>query len=252
MDLKEKKIRKLLENAKLDVEADCLKEGADKLRSAMQIAQDMGNEELVEQIQKRADELFGKFSYDIGTQSIELNPIETEGLILDIGGGGAGIIGKLNGKKVVAIDPVKKELEETQNCALKIVMDATNLKFLSETFTECTAFFSFMYIPENKHLKVFKEAYRVLKNGGRFLLWDVKIPERLSGYRTFVVHLKVRLPSGKVETGYGTSWDKIQNITYFKELAQKTGFEVLREWIKGEIFHLEMTKRAYAHVNSVS
>ena len=32
--------------------------------------------------------------------------------ILDIGGGGEGIIGKLKGEQVVAIDPNKRELEE--------------------------------------------------------------------------------------------------------------------------------------------
>jgi len=244
MNRKEEEIRKLLENAQSDIESDHLKEGADKFRSAMQIAQDTGNKELVRQVQTRVDELFGKFGFDTGTQSIELDPIETDGLILDIGGGGAGIIGKLNGKKVVAIDTVEKELEETQNDALKIVMDATGLKFLPRSFTVCTAFFSLMYIPADQHLRVFREAYRVLKGEGRFLLWDVKIPKRLSGYRAFVVHLKVRLPSKEVETGYGTSWDKVQNIEYFKELARKTGFKVMKEWSKDEIFHLEMTKKA--------
>jgi len=243
MSWKEEEIGKLLENAQSDIESDHLKEGADKFRSAMQIAQDTGSKELVRQVQTRVDELFGKFGFDTGIQSIELDPIETDGLILDIGGGGAGIIGKLNGKKVVAIDTVEKELEETQNDALKIVMDATDLKFLSRSFTVCTAFFSLMYIPDDQHLKVFREAYRVLRGGGRFLLWDVKIPERLSGYRAFVVHLKVRLPSEEIETGYGTSWDKIQNIKYFKDLARKTGFRVTKQWSKDEIFHLEMTKK---------
>jgi hypothetical protein len=51
------------------------------------------------------------------------------------------------------------------------------------------------------------------------------------------------LPTEEVETGYGTSWDKVQNIMYFKKLARKTGFRVMKEWSKGEIFHLEMAKR---------
>jgi len=224
MNWKEKNIRKLLEDARLEIESDRLKSGAKKLRRAMETAQDTGSEELIRQVQTSADALFGKFGYEIGMQPIELDPIETDELILDIGGGGEGVIGKLNGKKVVAIDPVKKELEETQNDALKIVMDATDLKFLSKTFTVSTAFFSFMYIPGDRHLKAFREVYRVLKSGGRFLLWDVRIPERVGGYRAFVVHLRIRLLDGEVKTGYGTSWDKVQNITYFKELARKTGF----------------------------
>jgi ubiquinone/menaquinone biosynthesis C-methylase UbiE len=94
--------------------------------------------------------------YTTEPQSIKLTPLKTEGFILDIGGGGEGIIGKLNGKQVIAIDISEEELRETRNEALKIVMDATDLKFLSRYFDICTAFFSFMYIPSNEHTKVFK------------------------------------------------------------------------------------------------
>ena len=58
---------------------------------------------------------------------------------------GEGIIGNLNGNQVVAIDKNERELKETQNEALKIVMDATELKFLSQSFDVCTSFFSLMY-----------------------------------------------------------------------------------------------------------
>ena len=176
------------------------------------------------------------------TQSIELSPIKTDGLILDIGGGGEGIIGKLNGKQVIAIDTSEKELEETKNEALKVVMDATDLKFLSKSFDVCTSFFSLMYIPNEKHLKVFREAYRVLKDDGKFLLWDVKIPKKRGDYIIFVVPLKIRLPNEEIETGYGVEWNKLQNIEHFKQLAQRTKFKIINEWSKGEIFYLEMSK----------
>jgi hypothetical protein len=57
-------------------------------------------------------------------QRIEMNPMETQGWILDIGGGGEGIVGQLNGRQVVAIDTSQEALEETQNDVLKAVMDA--------------------------------------------------------------------------------------------------------------------------------
>jgi len=155
-----------------------------------------------------------------GKKTIEMAPIETDGLILDICGGGEGIIGKLNGRRVVAIDISERELEETQNEALKIVMDTTDLKFLSKSFEICTAFFSLMYIPRNQHLKVFEEVYRVLKNNGRFFIWDVKIIERHKKYKDFVVLLRVKLPSEEIETGYGVKW-QTQDIQYFKGLAKK-------------------------------
>ena len=239
MSMEEKEIRKLMEDAERDIKSAGLKEAGEKLGQAMQIAKNIGNEELVKQIWK----LVGKFTYSTEMQLIELSSIETDGLILDIGGGGEGIIGKLNGKQVIAIDTSERELLETQNEALKIVMDATDLKFLPESFDVYTAFFSLMYIPHDKHLTVFKEVYRVLKKEGKFLVWDVSIPEKRGDYEAFLVRLKVRLPNEETEAGYGVKW-QTQNIEHFKELAQKTKFKITSEWSKGEIFHLEMAKKA--------
>ena len=234
---KERKIRKLLEAAELDIESDNFKQAGEKIHQAIRIAKNIGNEELLNQIM----EFVQGFTYSAETQSIQLYPIETDGLILDIGGGGEGIIGELNGKQVIAIDTSERELLETQNKALKVVMDATDLKFLSESFDVCTAFFSLMYIPNHKHSKVFKEAYRVLKNYGKFLVWDARIPEKHGDYKAFMVSLKVMLPHEEIEVGYGVKWQS-QDIEYFKELALKTNFKIINEWNKGEIFYLEMSK----------
>jgi len=238
MSEEEKEIRKLIEDAELDVKADDLTEAGEKLRQAMRKAKNIGDEELV----KRIWELVRKFRYETKMQSVELSPIETDGFILDIGGGGEGIIGKLNDKQVIAIDTSRRELEETQNEALKVVMDATNLKFLKESFDICTAFFSLMYIPKNEHLKVFKEVRRVLKKDGKFVVWDAKIPEK-HGYIAFLMRLRVRIPNEEIDARYGVKW-QVQSIEYFRELARKTKFEIVNEWSKGQIFYLEMSKCA--------
>ena len=239
MGEEEKEVRKLIDNSERHIMVDDLDEAGEKLHQAIQIAKDTGNEELLKQIL----EFTQKFTYSTKTQSIELNRIETDGLILDIGGGGEGIIGKLNGKQVIAIDKSERELQGTQNEALKVVMDATDLKFLPESFDVCTAFFSFMYIPKDKHLKVFEEAHRVLKDNGKLLIWDVKIPEKFGDYKAFMVHLKVRLPNEETETRYGVKW-QTQGIEYFKDLAPEAKFKVMSEWCKDEIFYLEMSKEA--------
>lgn len=179
----------------------------------------------------------------IGPFEIELQPIDTDGFILDIGGGGAGIIGKLNGRQVIAIDIREEELLEAKNEALKIVMDARKLQFLPESFDVCTAFFTFMYIKNEDHRTVFKEIHRVLKRNGRFLLWDVVIPERKEDYDIFAVHLRMRFKNKTLEEGYGVKWDKTQDMNHFKELAKETGFDVIKEWQRDEIFHLEMIKK---------
>ena len=181
--------------------------------------------------------------YAVEKQTIEMNPIVTDGFILDIGGGGEGIIGRLNGRKVLAIDTRIEELEETKNDSLKIVMDATDLKFLPSSFDVATSFFSLMYIKNDNHPKVFEEIRRVLKNNGRFLIWEVRIPRKHVDKPIFALFLEILLPTAKVETGYGIGWEHIeQDFEYFKELAKSTGFKILDEWCRGEIFYLELTK----------
>ena len=115
MSEEERRIRRLLEAGELDIESDNFKQAGEKIHQAIQIAKNIGNEELHSQI----TEFLQGFTYSVETQSIGLTPIETDGFILDIGGGGRGIIGKLNGRQVVAIDKNERELEETKNEALK-------------------------------------------------------------------------------------------------------------------------------------
>jgi len=77
-------------------------------------------------------------SYNTETQTVQVSRIDTDGLILDVGGGGEEIISRLNGKQVIAIDTRERELMETRNEALKVVMDAADLKFLPKSFEVCT------------------------------------------------------------------------------------------------------------------
>ena len=69
------------------------------------------------------------------------------------------------GEQVIAIDISMKELEEAPGGFLKILMDASDLKFPSKTFQTVTAFFALMFMKPEIHKGVFAEVYRVL-NGG--------------------------------------------------------------------------------------
>ncbi len=51
-------------------------------------------------------------------QEVIVNDFDFPGYILDIGGGGEGVIGKLKGEQVIAIDPNKRELEEAELAGL--------------------------------------------------------------------------------------------------------------------------------------
>ena len=109
-------------------------------------------------------------------QDFVVDDFQASGHILDIGGGGEGIIGQMKPAQVIAIDLSKRELEEAPPGPLKIVMDATDLKFLDASFDTLTAFFSLMYMRPEIQKKAFAEAFRVLRPGGRWMVWDAAIP----------------------------------------------------------------------------
>ncbi len=185
--------------------------------------------------------------YFLEKQFIDFPDFECEnGWILDFGGGGEGIVGQVK-SQVIAIDRRKGELVEAleRNCkALLIEMDGTDLKFLDNTFPTATAFYSLMYVADPKDLlKIFEEIYRVLKKGGKFLIWDANLELPInSGKKVVAFYLDINLPSGKkVQTGYGTKKVR-QEVSEFEVIAEKVGFKVIKK-INSEIqFYLELEK----------
>ena len=176
--------------------------------------------------------------------SINISEVKLNGRILDIGGGGSGIITRFKKNQVVAIDPFENEFGSVPDLGgLKIIMDATDLKFLENSFESVTAFFTLMYIPIENHLRVFEEIKRVLKKGGEFILWDVNIPKRGNNQKDMIgVELKVILPKETIDTGYGVFWDKEQNNQYFLNLAKQIGFKIIENEQKEEIYYIRMQK----------
>jgi ubiquinone/menaquinone biosynthesis C-methylase UbiE len=177
-------------------------------------------------------------------QEVTVPDFEASGFILDIGGGGEGIIGQVKSTQVVAIDLIKRELAEAPPGPLKIVMDATDLKFLDGSFNTVTAFFTLMYVPQPQKQKVFEEAMRVLAPGGRFLIWDAIIPARTDPSKEIVVFpMRIKLPNKTVTTGYGAKWpDTARDAAYYVEIAIKAGFKVAARQESARNFYLELRK----------
>jgi SAM-dependent methyltransferase len=179
--------------------------------------------------------------YEYPQQLLDLSNFHAEGLILDVGGGGEGVIGRLFGARVVAIDVRRDELEETPPGPLKIVMDARELQFLDRSFDNATAFFSFMYLSSRaEQLRVLQEVRRVLRPGGKLYLWEVALwPRPHTPLPCYVVNLRVRLPQEEFGTGYGKRWPAEPcDETYYRALADQAGFSLLAAESSGHTFHL--------------
>jgi len=178
--------------------------------------------------------------------NLEVKDFESGGLVLDIGGGGEGVIGRLKGKQVVAIDIRLNELVETIDGPLKVVMDARTLTFKDGSFTTATAFFSLMYMKTRKdHQTVMSEAWRVLKPGGHLHLWDVdltKLPDTKKGF--YLVRLHYRVGDFEKGTGYGMKWPvEPGSEEYYLQLAKEAGFQLLTVERNKHIFYLVFSKQ---------
>jgi SAM-dependent methyltransferase len=167
-----------------------------------------------------------------------------EGLILDIGGGGEGVIGQLKGPQVVAIDLSRRELDDAPGRPLlKIVMDARDLKFVDDSFHTATVFFTFMYINPTDHEKVFREIHRVLEPGGQVLIWDVIFPAKRDPAQVNILFpLHAKLPKVDINTGYGVPFREGQGADHFVALAEQAGFQVASRRNEAGWFYLELKK----------
>jgi ribosomal protein S18 acetylase RimI-like enzyme/ubiquinone/menaquinone biosynthesis C-methylase UbiE len=178
-------------------------------------------------------------------QHVAVTGLPASGAILDIGGGGGGIIGLLAGERVVAIDRLKEELEEAPAGPLKIVMDARDLQFLDGAFQTVTSFFTLMYIKAEDHRRVFEEAFRVLAPGGRFLIWDAILPHRTNEDEDIAIFpVTVELPEGKtISNFYGVRWpSEGREAAHYRQMAEKVGFEVVSQRITGQHAHMDLRK----------
>lgn len=181
--------------------------------------------------------------YFTAQQDVEIKKRDQFKNILDIGGGGEGVIAQIYGDKVVAIDIDQKELlEAPDNKALKIVMDARDMGFIDQQFDTAISFFTFMYIKNNDLNKVFKEIHRVLKPKGRFLIWDLIIPAK-GGKDIFAARLEVTCEDKVINTGYGCLWESNeQDMKKFIKLARRNKFRIIESNLKQEHFYIELEK----------
>ena len=134
---------------------------------------------------------FDRNLLDRVTNSLQKN----DGLILDIGTGAAGHIGRYlfdKGFQVCGIDlsPTSISLAQKTNPDMQFkVMNMLNLKFEDSSIQAIIAFYSIIHIPKNEINNLFKEFFRVLQPHGLLVLavheGDTEyLADEILGYKT--------------------------------------------------------------------
>lgn len=159
-----------------------------------------------------------------------------KGNILDLGGGGEGIIGRTYLSQVAAIDYRQEELDEAPDGFRKLCMDAAQLTFADAAFDHVTAFYTMMYMDKEKHEPALREAKRVLRRGGKLHIWDAEI--ELAEPEPFFAELDVFTGSEHIHTTYGVVKPNAkQNAAYFLLLCKGLGLELVkREDLNGHFY----------------
>ncbi len=187
----------------------------------------------------------GRKLHVIAPQTVRVEDVfRDDDLILDLGGGGEGVIGQLRGRQVIAVDIRKGELDDSAPGPVKFVADARNLPFPDRSFEAVTAFFFLMYISAADRRAVLREAYRVLAPGGSFRVWDVTIPTPgRRAARTFVVPVCARLPRCTIHTAYGVPWKgREMSSASISSLARAAGFTLAAATQTGQTFYFVLTR----------
>jgi len=174
-------------------------------------------------------------------QIVDLRNVLLNGRILDIGGGGEGIISRHAGNRVISIDIRKDELLESPDVGIKIVMDAVDLKFLDNTFDVITCFYSLMYMSEETVEKCLSEAFRVLKPDGCLWIWDTEMSWNEQS-DVFIANLDIALANELISAGYGVSWHKGQSHESVFNVCDKVGFVRIKGEGDGRKFFLRAWK----------
>jgi len=183
--------------------------------------------------------------YEFPPIQINLDDYTLTGPVLDIGGGGEGVIGQLAGSEVIDIDRRMDELLEAPDGPTKLMMDARQLGFASGQFPSLTAFFSLMYISNLEDQKaVFAEAQRVLQPGGVLHLWDVTLPDAaLENSDYYVVFLKYGIRGAEKGTGYGMRWPGARrDAAHYIALAEQAGLTCIKSAPLEHCFYLQFVK----------
>lgn len=163
-------------------------------------------------------------------QTIYLDDLPKDRLILDIGGGGEGLVSRIGGKRVCAVDYRMSEILEAKihgPPANWFVADAMSLPFQDRSFDMVTLWFSLGYMTGwTTKERIMAQSFRALKTEGDLSIYAGRIDCR---EEHFIFNALFILPDGTVsKVGYGVQGNQGQTIDRVCSLLKKVGFDDLQ------------------------
>ena len=146
---------------------------------------------------------------------------ELTGDILDLGGGGEGVIGRIYAGQVTAIDVSPEELDEAPGNCRKLVMDATAMTFPDASFDHVTSFYTLMYMTQEQQRLALLETARVLRPGGMLHIWDAAFPTPYP--EPFLAELDIDAAGMYIRTTYGVIKLEGQSADSIAVMAEAAG-----------------------------
>ncbi|MFQ5833974.1 MAG: class I SAM-dependent methyltransferase [Candidatus Thorarchaeota archaeon] len=177
--------------------------------------------------------------FETPLQEIDLKSIEFKGLVIDIGGGGEGLVSRLEGERVCAVDVSLDRIREARihgPSAHWTVADGCSLCFRRDTFNVATLWFSLGYMRDWETKKaVLEEAHRVLRPNGILSILAANV---VSQQDRFLFNAQFTFPDGSIsQISYGLVGNQNQSLEAVAKTLENSGFALLgssdnRHWFR--------------------
>jgi ubiquinone/menaquinone biosynthesis C-methylase UbiE len=183
-------------------------------------------------------------SFETPVQKIELNQLPREGPIIDIGGGGEGLVSRIETSRVCVVDINLNKIREAMiygQVSQWILSDARMLSMKDERFNVATLWFSLGYIQDwDSKKQVIAEVARVLKRFGLISILGAKI---ICSDSRFVMRALFHFPDGSVsKMSYGMDGTQRQDAEAVVKLLQEAGFSNIISEDNGHWFRVDAQK----------
>jgi ubiquinone/menaquinone biosynthesis C-methylase UbiE len=184
-------------------------------------------------------------SFETPVQKIELKHLPQEGFIIDIGGGGEGLVSRIEASRVCVVDINLNKIREAMiygQVSQWILSDARMLSVKDERFNVATLWFSLGYVQDrDSKAQVLAEVARVLRQSGHISILGARIT---CSEPRFVLRTLLHLPDGSVsKMSYGMDGRQKQDSEAVAKLLRETGFSNITYEDNGHWFRLDAQKR---------